>query len=65
MPSTKAKFSSCGHRGHGAFCHRCQQAAKIEEDEGKVTAEVLRLRGPQRKKGQAYVVMNQDASSES
>jgi hypothetical protein len=65
MPSTKAKFSSCGHRGRGASCHRCLQASEIEKREGKVTDEVLRLRGPQRKKGQAYVAVNQDVSSDS
>ena len=52
MPVTKAQFSKCGHRGHGAHCHRCEQADKLEK-EGGAPFEVERLRGPQRKKGRA------------
>ena len=50
MPSTKAKFSKCGHRGRGAHCHRCEQADRLEKQNGD-PAEVARLRS-QLKKGQ-------------
>ena len=51
MPSTKARFSKCGHRGHGAHCHRCEQADKLEKKGGLVAvAEAIRLRGPQKNK---------------
>lgn len=29
MSATKNRFS-CGHKGYGKFCHRCQQAELLE-----------------------------------
>lgn len=29
MPATRHKFQ-CGHKGHGAFCHRCAEAARMQ-----------------------------------
>ena len=60
MPASKMTFSNCSHRGHGANCHRCAAADKLEalaakssgEEAKKQMAEVERLRGPQRKKGE-------------
>jgi hypothetical protein len=44
MPSSKTKFS-CGHRGFGSVCHRCQDATRIE-------AEVAKLKTPTRTRKQ-------------
>lgn len=30
MPATKNRFSKCGHSGYGGYCHRCDQADKLE-----------------------------------
>lgn len=31
MSRKNKKRFSCGHRGFGAYCHRCEQADKLEE----------------------------------
>ena len=58
MASTRHRFS-CGHKGFGAVCHRCEAATKLEKNPKglkpeAVKAEVERLKGPQKKKGQPY-----------
>lgn len=30
MPSTRARFFKCSHRGFGGNCHRCELADKFE-----------------------------------
>jgi hypothetical protein len=30
MSATRHRFSKCGHKGFGAFCHRCDTADKLE-----------------------------------
>jgi len=46
--SGKRKRFSCGHRGFGGWCHRCQFADKLEEmvEAGK---HLLGHKGPNRK----------------
>lgn len=46
MPSTRMRFS-CGHKGFGAFCHRCadsERFAKLADGSLKPTAAKLRKR---------------------
>lgn len=60
MSATRHKFSKCGHRGFGSTgCHRCEAATNLEKNPKglkpeAVKAEVERLKGPQKKKGQPY-----------
>lgn len=37
MAVTKNRFS-CGHKGYGKFCHRCQQAEKLEAKARELSA---------------------------
>jgi hypothetical protein len=30
MSVTKSRFSKCNHKGFGGFCHRCQEADRLE-----------------------------------
>lgn len=30
MPATRHRFSQCGHKGFGSFCHRCAEATRLE-----------------------------------
>lgn len=34
MASGNRKRFACGHRGRGAYCHRCEMAEKLEEMAG-------------------------------
>lgn len=53
--SMRHKFTDCGHKGFGVYCHRCDAANKLEVEidsmKGDVAkaakVEVARLRGPQ------------------
>jgi hypothetical protein len=37
MAVTKNRFS-CGHKGYGKFCHRCQQAEQLEAKARELSA---------------------------
>ncbi len=70
MPTTKMSFSKCGHKGHGAYCHRCDDAERLEKladtptdkrkshkewDEGALRAEAARLRAPRAPRRRTYI----------
>jgi len=75
MPTNRTAFSVCGHKGHGAFCHRCKEAERLEglakqkgtspEDAKKHGAEAARLRGPRRKKGERMTALPAQAEQPS
>ena len=56
MPATRHRFTKCGHKGFGGYCHRCKQAEDLQAklltlkssapEHAKIKAEAERLAAP-------------------
>jgi len=56
MPATKNRFSKCSHTGYGNFCHRCEQADKLE-------AAAKKLQGTKAASKEGKQVIGQDEAT--